>query len=280
MNSSPTLAAADHLVSEEFVRLALEGCPNGVVITDCIRKIVFVNAEVERLFGYRREELLGESIDTLIPPALRAMHRAHRAGLVEDSEARRMGIGHEFYGMRKDGTEVPVEIGLSLLRKGDTLMILSVMTDITERKLADERLRLVIEACPSGMIMTDADGTIVLVNGEAERMFGYEREELFGKSIDILVPAPVRAGHGKYRADLIERPESRRMGTGRDLHGVRKDGTQIPVEVGFNPIRTNDGLMILSAITDITERKLAEERFVELQSRRGQRSGQRARPGR
>jgi PAS domain S-box-containing protein len=267
MNLSQTLDAADQLIPEEFIRLALEGCPNGIVITDRSRKIVLVNAELERLFGYKREELLGESIDLLVPPAVRAMHRAHRAGLVDDSEARRMQIGREFYGMRKDGTEVPVEIGLSLLRTSDDVMILSVITDITERKLADERLRLVIEACPSGMIMTTPDGDIVLVNAEAERIFGYEREELFGQSVDVLVPAPVRAAHAHLREHFSGQPEARRMGTGRDLHGLRKDGTQIPVEIGFNPIRTNDGPMILIALSDITERKAAEKRLVELQRR-------------
>ena len=266
MNISPKPDASGHMISEQTVRLALEACPNGLVITDRIRKIVFVNAEIERLFGYAREELLGEMIDIILPPALRAMHRNHHAGLVDNSEAIRMGSGRDFYGMRKDGTEVPVEIGLNLLHAGDDIMILSVITDVTERKLADERLRLVIEACPSGMIMSEADGTIVLINGEAERMFGYAREELFGKSIDVLVPEPARAGHGKQRDTMIGNQESRRMGVGRDLYGLRKDKTQIPIEIGFNPIRTADGLMMLSAITDISGRKLAEEPLHQLQT--------------
>jgi PAS domain S-box-containing protein len=270
MNVSPSLDATERnatepIISEDIVRLALEACPNGVIITDSIRKILFANAEVERLFGYRREELLGQSMDMLLPPSMRAMHRGHRAGLVDDSEARRMGIGREFYGMRKDGTEVPVEIGLSPIRTDDGLMMLSAITDITERKRADEKFRLVVEACPCGMIMTAADGHIVLVNAEAERMFGYARNELLGKSIEVLVPAPMRAGHGKQRDKLIEQPAGRRMGAGRDLCGVRKDGTQIPVEIGLNTVRTGDGLMVLSALVDITERKQAEERARELQ---------------
>jgi PAS domain S-box-containing protein len=250
-----------HVVSEEIIRLAVEACPSGMIMTDAGGRIVLLNAEVERLFGYAREELLGASIDILVPTAVRAVHRGHRAGFIERPQARRMGVGRDLYGVRKDGSKVPVEIGLNPIRTGDGLMVLSAITDITERKLADERLRLVVEACPSGMVMTDADGRIVLVNAEAERLFGYAREELFGKSIDVLVPAAVRAGHGKHRADFVARPEARRMGIGRDLYGVRKNGTQMPIEIGLNPIRTSDGLMILSAITDITERKLAEERF-------------------
>jgi PAS domain S-box-containing protein len=247
----------DHTVSEEIVRLAVDACPSGMIMTDASGKIVLVNAEVERLFGYPREELLGGSIDILVPTSERAGHGGHRASFVGNPESRRMGVGRDLYGMRKDGTKVPVEIGLNPIRTRAGLMVLSAITDITERKLADERFRLVVEACPSGMIMTDENGKIVLINAEAERLFGYAREELFGKTIDILVPSAVRAGHAEHRGAFIERPEARRMGIGRDLYGVRKNGTQIPIEIGLNPIRTSDGLMILSAITDISERKRA-----------------------
>ena len=248
---------ADRIASEEIVRLAVEACPSGMIMTDTNGKIVLVNAEVERLFGYRREELLDQSIDILVPTAQRPLHAGHRASFVARPEARRMGVGRDLYGVRKDGTQIPVEIGLNPIQTSDGLMILSAITDITERKLADERFRLVVEACPSGMIMTDADGKIILVNAEAERLFGYAREELFGRSIDILVPALARAGHLKHREGFVARPQARRMGIGRDLYGARKNGTQVPVEIGLNPIQTSDGLMILSAITDISERKRA-----------------------
>jgi PAS domain S-box-containing protein len=130
-------------------------------------------------------------------------------------------------------------------------------------------VRLAVEACPNGMIMTDAGGEIVLVNAETERLFGYTRTELLGRSIDILVPAADKTVHGEHRARFVAQPEARRMGAGRDLFGVRKDGSRIPLEIGLNPIRTPDGLMVLSAIIDISERiksmqALAEQR-AELQ---------------
>ena len=249
----------ERIASEEIVRLAVEACPNGMIMTDANGKILLVNTEVERLFGYSRKELLGQSIDILVPAAIRAQHCGHRAGFVARPEARLMGVGRDLFGVRKNGTQIPVEIGLNPIQTGDGLMILSAITDITERKLSDERFRLVVEACPSGMIMIDADGKIVLINAEAERLFGYAREELFGRSIDILVPAMARPGHAKLRKEFVAAPEARRMGIGRDLYGARKNGTQIPIEIGLNPIQTSDGLMILSAITDISERKRATE---------------------
>ena len=128
---------------------------------------------------------------------------------------------------------------------------------MTSPKLSDEMFRLAVESCPSGMIMTDSDGVILLVNAEVERLFGYWREELLGKSIDILVPAPMRAAHGQHRSKFTEHPTARRLGTGRDLYGVCKDGRKI--EVGLNSIRTSDGFMVLSAISDISQRKLAAQ---------------------
>ncbi|MGP0090267.1 MAG: sensor histidine kinase [Xanthobacteraceae bacterium] len=245
----------DQIASDEIMRLAVEASPSGMIMTDERGTIVLINAEAERLFGYAREDLYGQSIDILVPPQIRASHAKLREDFSAQPQARPMGVGRDLYGVRKDGTQIPVEIGLNPIRTKRGLMILSAITDITERKLADERFRLVVEACPSGMIMTDAGGKIVLVNAEAERLFGYGREELYGKSIDVLVPKSVRFAHMKHREDFLRAPEARRMGVGRDLYGVRKNGTQIPVEIGLNPINTGDGLMILSAITDITERK-------------------------
>jgi PAS domain S-box-containing protein len=254
-----TFDMPDRVASEDIMRLAVEACPSGMIMTDADGNMVLVNAEVERLFGYSREELLNQSIDILVPATARPHHGGLRASFVAEPKARRMGVGRDLFGVRKDGTQIPVEIGLNPIQTRVGLMILSAITDITERKLSDERFRLVVEACPSGMIMTDADGKIVLINAEAERLFGYARQELFGRSIDILVPAMTRPGHGKLRKDFVAAPEARRMGIGRDLYGARKNGTQIPIEIGLNPIETSDGLMILSAITDISERKRAAQ---------------------
>ena len=235
---------------EEIIRLA-------VILIDASGKILLANSEVERLFGYNREELLSQSIDILVPTAIRDRHGAHRASFVAHPEARRMGVGRDLFCVRKDGTQIAVEIGLNPIETGDGLAILCAITDITARKLSDERFQLVVEACPNGIIVTDSDGKIVLMNAEAERLFGYAREELFGKTIDILVPAMARSAHAKLNKYSGAVSEACRMGIGRDLDGTRKDGTQIPIEVGLNSIQTRNGLMILSAVTDISERRRA-----------------------
>ena len=139
--------------------------------------------------------------------------------------------------------------------------------DITERKQAEERFRLVVEAAPSGMVMVDRDGKIVLVNSRTEKLFGYGRKELLGQSIEMLVPESSRENHVGLRTEYFSRPLARSMGIGQDLYARRKDGTQFPVEIGLNPIETEQGTWVLSSITDITERRRAEEerqKFVSL----------------
>jgi PAS domain S-box-containing protein len=131
--------------------------------------------------------------------------------------------------------------------------------DITDRKQAEETFRLAVEASPSGMILTNGEGRIVLINGHAEALFGYSRHELLGQPVEILIPQRIRSSHAEFRTAFGRQPEVRAMGKGRDLFARRKDGAEIPVEVGLSPIRTQEGHMILSAVVDITERKRASE---------------------
>ena len=125
---------------------------------------------------------------------------------------------------------------------------------------AEQLFHLAVEALPGGMILTNRTGTIVMLNTEVERLFGYERDELIGQSVDILVPAGHRDQHVDRRTDFMLNPASRRMGSGRDLFGLRKDGSELAVEVALNPITTGNGVLVLCVIADISERKRAELR--------------------
>lgn len=141
----------------------------------------------------------------------------------------------------------------------------SIMDDlrVERQKLAagEQRFRATIEWAPMAMIMVDRTGQIVLVNAETEKMFGYSRDELLGQPVEQLVPERFRPQHPNYRSDFFLNPAARRMGEGRDLFGLRKDGSEFPVEIGLNPVTTHEGLFVLSAIADITERKRLEERM-------------------
>jgi PAS domain S-box-containing protein len=128
----------------------------------------------------------------------------------------------------------------------------TIAHDITERKHSEEMLRLTVEAAPNAMVMADGQGKIVFVNSQTEALFGYARAELLGRAVDILVPPKYGDKHPTYRAEFMLAPHARTMGAGRDLYGLRKDGSEFPVEIGLNPIRTERGAWLLSAIVDIT----------------------------
>ena len=108
-------------------------------------------------------------------------------------------------------------------------------------KKSESRLHHIIEATPNGLLMVDQNGKIVLCNAQAESLFGYSRNELLGKEIEILVPEPIRKSHPGFRLSYFAKPETRQMGAGRDLTGLRKDGTEFPVEIGLNPVHTPEG---------------------------------------
>src|SRR5439155_18505738 len=132
---------------------------------------------------------------------------------------------------------------------------------------SEERFRLVVESAPNGIVMVDQDGLIVLVNREAERAFGYRREELLGAPVEVLLPAALREQHVMHRRTFWSQPVARRMGMGRDLAGWHKDGSAFPIEVGLAPIEMTQGTGVLATVIDITQRKQAEDKVHVAQAR-------------
>jgi PAS domain S-box-containing protein len=131
---------------------------------------------------------------------------------------------------------------------------------------SEQQWRLIVEAAPNGMLLVDEGGTIVMVNTSVLRQFGYGRDELLGKSVEMLIPGPLRSGHRQYRAGFTRTPQVRSMGSGRELFGLRKDGSELAVEIGLTPIQTAKGMRVLASIVDISERKR-----LEMQLRRAER---------
>jgi PAS domain S-box-containing protein len=138
-------------------------------------------------------------------------------------------------------------------------MLAQIERQAEEIRHANDRFRVAVEAAPNAMVMVDEDGRIVLVNEKTEELFGYVRNELLGRTVELLVPPRFRAEHPGHRTGFFARPAAREMGAGRDLFGLRKDKSEFPVEIGLNPIPTEGGLRVLSSIVDITERKRAED---------------------
>ncbi len=249
----------DRVRAEAMFRGLLEAAPDAVVGVTPDGRINLVNAQTERLFGYGRDELVGEPVEMLVPEYARGRHPAHRDGYLHDPAPRPMGAGMQLSGRRKDGSHFPAEISLSSIDTEDGVLVSAAVRDVTDRVRAEAKFRGLLEAAPDAIVGVTADGRISLVNAQTERLFGYRRDELVGEPIEMLVPDRVRGVHPGHRTGYFQQPQPRPMGAGMELAARRKDGTEFPCEISLSSIDTEDGVLVSAAIRDVTERRRAAE---------------------
>jgi len=244
---------------ETTFRGLLETAPDAMVIVAPDGRIRLVNEQVEKLFGYRREELLGKDIEILIPERVHAQHPAHRNGYIGDPHSRPMRIGLDLSARRKDGTEFPAEISLAPMSTAQETLVTAAIRDVSERRKMEAKFRGLLEAAPDAIVIVNSSADVVLVNSQTERLFGYPRTELVGRSVEMLVPERFRGQSSGQWAGFFADPKVRSMDSNLELYGLRRDGAEFPIEISLSPLETEDGVLVFAAIRDTTERKKAGE---------------------
>jgi two-component system, cell cycle sensor histidine kinase and response regulator CckA len=255
------MMAMKHPEDHPFAGL-LEAAPDAMVCVDADGRIMLVNAQTERLFGYGRDELVGQPVEMLVPDAVREIHPGYRAGYVADPRPRPMGAGMELAGRRRDGTTFPAEISLSAIDTDEGILVSASVRDVTERKRAAEtvaQLASIIQSSHDAVVSKTLDRVITSWNPGAERLYGYTAEEMTGRHIDALIPAgdrerEVAAVAAVARGERVEQYQSRRL---------RKDGTTVEVALTMSPIADRTGAIVgvATVARDLSERQRADARF-------------------
>jgi PAS domain S-box-containing protein len=267
--------AEEHLARmESRYRGLLEAAPDAMVVVNQGGEIVLLNVQAEKQFGYRRDELLGQEVKNIIPKGFAERLIADRTRSAADALAQKIGTGIELTARRKDGSEFPIEIMLSPLESAEGTLVTAAIRDISVRKEAEQHLaqmegryRGLLEAAPDAMVVVNQGGEIVLLNVRAERQFGYRRDELLGQQVKNIIPEGFAerliADDLRSAADAL----AQQIGTGIELMGRRKFGSEFPIEIMLSPLESAEGILVTAAIRDISVRKEAEQHLAQMEGR-------------
>ena len=260
--------AEKHLARMEArYRGLLEAAPDAMVVVNQDGEIILLNLQAEKQFGYRRDELLGQKVTNIIPAGFAERLLADGLRSPADALAQQIGTGIELVGRRKDGAEFPIEIMLSPLESAEGILVTAAIRDISVRKEAEKHLaqmearsRGLLEAAPEAMLVVDQRGEIVLLNLQAEKEFGYRRDELLGQKVTNIIPEGFAE---RLLTDGVE-VLAQQIVTGIDLSGRRKDGNEFPIGIMLSPLASGEGILV---IRDISQRKNAEKHLALMEAR-------------
>jgi PAS domain S-box-containing protein len=267
--------AEKHLaLMEGRYRGLLEAAPDAMVVVNPGGKIVLLNVQAEKQFGYRRDELVGQQVKNIIPEGFAERLIADGLRSVEDALAQQIGTGIELIARRKNGSEFPIEIMLSPLESAEGILVTAAIRDISVRREAEKHLALMegryrglLEAAPDAMVVVNPRGDIVLLNVQAEKQFGYRRDELVGQKVKNIIPEGFAE---RLVADGLRSAEdalAQQIGTGIELIARRKNGSEFPIEIMLSPLDSAEGILVTAAIRDISVRKEAEKHLARMEGR-------------
>jgi two-component system sensor kinase FixL len=243
---------------------------DGIIVIDDRGRIESFNRGAERLFGYAREEVIGRNVSVLMPPPDRGQHDGYLADYLRTGEGAIIGVGRQVTGLRKDGTTFPLHLSVGEMTIGGVRKFTGMLHDLTARVEAEERRRIsdarwyaVAESAVDGMIVIDAHGRIEAFNPAAERLFGYPERDVLGQNVSVLMPSPYREQHDMYLARYLATGEKKIIGIGREVVGLRRDGTTFPVHLSVGEMSIQGDRKFVGTLHDLTARTAVERQLRE-----------------
>ena len=238
----------------ELFRNLVEVDPDAKILVDDTGAIALVNARTEAMFGFSREELLGLPVVAILPDD----------AVAPASGDDPTGDVREITAWRRDGSAFPAEVALAGVRTESGRAVLAAVRDVSDKWFAQHRFQQLVEHAPDAKIIVDESGCIALVNAQTEHVFGYARDDIIGKPVDLLLPAAAAGYLEELRADPAMTSGGHVVAGDHDWEGRRADASTFPVEVSLSLLQTEDGMLVSAAVRDLTERRMAERRFRDL----------------
>jgi PAS domain S-box-containing protein len=243
---------------------------DGIVVIDAMGRIEAFNRGAQDLFGYPEEEVLGRNVSILMPSPHHEQHDSYLERYLRTGEARIIGMGREVTGRRRDGTVFPVHLSVGEMRIGGERKFTGMLRDLTKRVhledalvASEARWRAIVDSAVDGIIVIDAHGRIEAFNHAAERLFGYTIDEVLGRNVDMLMPSPYHEEHDTYLSRFLATGRARIIGIGREVQGLRKDGTTFPLHLSVGEITIQGERKFTGILHDLTSRVQIEGRMRE-----------------
>jgi PAS domain S-box-containing protein len=256
--------------AEERMRSVVNHVVDGIISIDEAGVITTFNPAAERIFGYAADEVIGKNVRLLMPEPYHSEHDGYIDNYLRTGQAKIIGIGREVVGRRKDGAIFPMELAISVFRLAGRPYFTGIVRDITERKRAEEelrqaeaRMRSVVNHVVDGIITIDDAGRIESFNPAAEKIFGFDRSEVIGMNVNMLMPEPYHSEHDHYLSNYLRTGEAKIIGIGREVVGKRKDGSKFPMELAVSGFLIESRRYFTGIVRDITERKRLEQQLRE-----------------